>query len=215
MECCSVGDGKTAAGGSVDIAHISFLDMIKVMITMSGAANAKGTLIRNALNTAEKIQSVEYGNFDEFLAAMEDHSNPITMVEGKAVHVGDFVFGLPACPFAASIRNYTRILGTLPESYADFTVEFNKSTQVTRKYRVGEGAGVSPFCAVHQPLRSALGDKIKIGGKNVAIYQLGCKSGSGKKGLAPSWIEETGVSSELVEKILDTNMCCYYVKIVD
>lgn len=214
MDGCAVGDGK-AAGGSVDIAHISFLDMIKVMITLGGAANAKGTLIRNALNTADKIPAVAYGSFDEFLAAMEDSSNPITMVEGKAKHEGDFVFGLPACPFAASIRNYTRILGSLPESYADFTTEFNKSTQVTKKYRVGDGAGVSPFCAVHQPLRSAIGDKITIGGKQVAIYQLGCKSGSGKKGLADAYIEETGVSRDLVEKILDTNMCCYYLKILD
>ncbi len=215
MESCGVGDESAVANGSVDIAHISFLDMIKVMITMGGAPNAKGTLMRNALNTADKIQSVAYANFDDFLAAMADNSNPITMVEGKAVHMGDYLFGLPACPFAPSIKNYTRILGSLPASYADFTVEFNKSTQVTKKYRVGEGAGVSPFCAVHQPLRSALGDKITIGGKQVEIYQLGCKSGSGAKGFADKWIEATDVSKDLVDKVLDTNMCCYYLKVID
>ncbi len=215
MASCGLGDGKTVTSGSVDIAHISFLDMIKVMITLGGAANAKGTLIRNALNTADKIKGVEYGSFADFLAGMEDASNPITMVEGKAKHIDNFVFGLPACPFASSIANYTRILGALPVSYADFTTEFNKSTQITRKYRVGEGAGVSPFCAVHQPLRSALGDKITIGGKQIAIYQLGCKAGSGKKGFADSWIEETGVAKELVDKVLDTNMCCYYLKILE
>ena len=135
------------------------------------------------------------------------------MVEGKAQHMGDFVFGLPACPFAPSIKNYTNIMGALPGSYAAFTEEFNKSTIVTRKYRVGEGAGVSPFCAVHQPLRSALGDKITIGGKKIAIYQLGCKASSGKKGLADAWLEETGVSREVAEEVLDSNMCCYYVKL--
>ncbi len=44
----------------LDIAHVSFLDMIKIMITLSGAANAKGTLIRNAIKTAEKISETDY-----------------------------------------------------------------------------------------------------------------------------------------------------------
>jgi len=214
MAGCATGAGKTNSG-TVDIAHISFLDMIKLLITLSGPANAKGTLIRNALNTAEKIDATEYADFNAYLSAIEDSTNPITKIEGKAVHSGDFVFGLPACPFAASIKNYLSIFGALPESYADFTAEFNKTTQITNKYHVGEGAGVSPFCAVHQPLRSALGEKIKIGGKNITIYQLGCKSGSGVKGIADKWVEETGVSKDIVDKVLDNNMCCYYLKILD
>jgi hypothetical protein len=199
----------------LDIAHVSFLDMIKVMITMSGAANAKGTLVRNALNTAQKINEVDYPTFDDFLAAIEDTTNPITMVEGKASHQGNFVFGLGACPFGPSIKNYTKVFETLPDGYADFTAEFNKPSMVTDKYRVGEGAGVSPFCSVHQPLRSAVADKIKIGGKKIDIYQLGCKAGSGKKGFADKWIEQTGVSRDVVDKILDNHMCCYFIKIQD
>ena len=49
----------------LDIAHLSFLDMIKVMITLSGAASAKGMLIRNAIKTAERIAEV-----DDFLDAV-------------------------------------------------------------------------------------------------------------------------------------------------
>lgn len=205
-----MGEGKI-----LDIAHVSFLDMIKVMITMSGAAAAKGTLIRNALNTAEKIKEVEYASFDDFLASIENASNPITMVEGKSTHVGDFVFGLAACPFGPSIKNYTSVFETLPDGYADFTEEFNKPGMITNKYRVGEGAGVSPFCSVHQPLRSAVAEKIKIGGKKIEIYQLGCKAGSGKKGFADKWIAETGVAKEVVDKVLDNHMCCYFLKILD
>ena len=59
-------------GKELDIAHISFLDMIKVIISMSGPAVAKGTLIRNALNTAGQINEVAYSSFDDFLAAIED-----------------------------------------------------------------------------------------------------------------------------------------------
>ncbi len=199
----------------LDIAHISFLDMIEVMITMSGAANAKGTLMRNALSTATKIKGVDYATFDDFIAGIEDTTNPITMVEGKATHHADYVFGLAACPFSSSIKNYTSVFETLPKGYADYTAEFNKPNEVTDKYRVGEGAGVSPFCSVHQPLRSAVAEKITIGGKKIEIYQLGCKAGSGAKGFADKWIEKTGVSKDVVDKVLDSYMCCYYLAVLE
>lgn len=200
-------------GTILDIAHVSFLDMIKVMITMSGAASAKGTLIRNALSTADRIRSVSYATFADYLAGIDNATNPIAMVEGKSTHEGGMVFGLARCPFGPSISNYTTVFEKLPEGYADFTAEFNKPSRVTDMYRIGEGAGVSPFCAVHQPMRSAVADKITIGGKKIRIYQLGCKSGAGKKGFAEKWIAETGVSKELVATVLDRHMCCYYLRV--
>jgi len=198
----------------LDIAHISFLDMIKVMITMSGAANAKGTLIRNAINTAERIAEVDYPTFDAYLAAIEQATNPITVIEGKATHAGNFVFGLKLCPFGPSIKNYNKIFEKLPDGFADFTAEFNKPSNITSQYRVGEGAGVSPFCSVHQPMRSAIAEKIKIGGKKIKVVQLGCKSGGGKKGFADKWLAESGVSKEVVDKILENHMCCYVLQII-
>lgn len=199
----------------LDIAHVSFLDMIKVMITMSGAASAKGTLIRNALSTADKINEVNYDTFEDYLDAIENAKNPIAMIEGKSSHEGEYVFGLAKCPFGPSIKNYTTVFEKLPDGYADFTSEFNKPSRVTDMYRVGEGAGVSPFCSVHQPMRSAVAEKITIGGKKIKIYQLGCKSGAGKKGFADKWIDETGVSKEVVDKVLDNHMCCYFLEIVE
>lgn len=204
-----------AEGKVLDIAHISFLDMIKVMITMSGAAAAKGSLIRNAISTAEKISEIDYPSFDDFLAAIENSTNPITQIEGKASHQGEFVFGLQDCPFAPSIGNYTEVFEKLPDGYADFTAEFNKPSNVTDKYRVGEGAGVSPFCSVHQPMRSAIADRITIAGKKIKVYQLGCKSGAGKKGFAEKWLAETGITQDVVDKVLDNHMCCYYLKVLD
>lgn len=197
----------------LDIAHISFLDMIKVMITLSGAASAKGTLIRNAIKTAERISEVDYPTFDDYLAAVENATNPITMIEGKVTHIGQFVFGLLNCPFGPSIKDYNRVFEKLPDGYADFTAEFNRTSNVTDQFRVGEGAGVSPFCSVHQPMRSAFADKIRIGGKKIQIFQLGCKSGGGKKGFADKWLQATGVPKEVVDKILDNHMCCYSLKI--
>ena len=199
----------------LDIAHISFLDMIKVMITLSGAASAKGTLIRNAIKTSERIAEIDYPTFDAYLAAIEQATNPITVIEGKATHTGNFVFGLKNCPFGPSIRNYTKVFEKLPEGFADFTAEFNKTSNVTDQYRVGEGAGVSPFCSVHQPMRSAIADKITIGGKKVRVVQLGCKSGSGKKGFAEKWLADSGVPRDVVDKILDNHMCCYSLQILN
>jgi hypothetical protein len=197
----------------LDIAHISFLDMIKVMITLTGVANAKGTLIRNAIKTADRIAEVDYPTFDGYLAAIEDASNPITIIEGKATHQGSHVFGLKLCPFGPSISSYTAVFEKLPEGFADFTAEFNRQSNTTDQYRVGEGAGVSPFCSVHQPMRSAFAEKITIGGKKIRIFQLGCKSGGGKKGLADKWIQQANVPREVVERVLDGHMCCYAVKI--
>lgn len=202
-------DNKT-----VDMAHISFLNMINVMLTVNTAANTKGTLIRIALNTAEKLEKKDYASMEEFVAAINDVTNPITTIEGKARQIKGSLFALPNCPFASSIRDYKKLFEQLPAGYAEFTTEFNKTSKITNDYRIGEGAGVSPFCAVHQPLRSAIGEKITIGGKKIAIYQLGCKSSGGAKGLADKWLAETGVSPEEVDKILDDNMCCYYIKVM-
>jgi hypothetical protein len=204
-----------AEGKILDIAHISFLDMIKVMIGINGAASAKGTLIRNALNTADKIKQVDYASFDDFLEGIENATNPITQIEGKATHMGDFVFGLKNCPFAPSIKNYTAVFEKLPEGFAEYTEECNKAGVASTKYRVGEGACVSPFCSVHQPMRSAIAEKIKIGGKDIQITQLGCKAGSGFKGFADKWIDYAEVSRDVVDKTLDDHMCCYHVKILN
>jgi len=200
-------------GKILDIARISFLNMIKEMITLGGVASAKGNMIRNALACAGKIKEIDYPDFDAFVEAIKKATNPITVIEGKAEHTGDGVFGLPACPFAPAIGNYTEVFGSLPEGYAEFTAEFNKPGPATARYRIGEGAGVSPFCAVHQPLRSAIGDKITIGGKKVTVTQLGCKSGAGKKGFADRLIEEAGVDKAVVDAVLDNHMCCYHVKV--
>ncbi len=197
----------------LDIAHISFLDMIKSIIDQTGAAAAKGSLIRNALGAAEKFEAKDFATFEEFVDSIEAIANAITSIEGQAVHVGNGLFGLPNCPFAASIKNYKDVFKAMPEGYGDLTEEFNKTGGMTEKLNVGHGAGVSPFCAVHQPLRSGLGKSITIGGKPIQVLQLGCKSGVGEKGLADKMIQDSDYSADDVSKVLDDNMCCYAVKV--
>ena len=195
----------------LDIAHISFLELIKSAIAQTGPAAAKGMLVRNAVAAGEKMAKVDFASMDEFVASIESVANPITKAEGKAVHIGNGLFGLPRCPFESSISSYKQVHGEMPEGFGELTDEINKEGGISEKYRIGMGAGVSPFCAVHQPLRSVLGGNITIGGKPIAIYQLGCKSGDGRKGLADKWIKATGFSADEVSKVLDNHMCCYAV----
>jgi hypothetical protein len=87
---------------------------------------------------------------------------------------------------------------------------------MTEELRIGSGAAVSPFCGVHQTIRSQLGSKrIKIGGKNLSITQLGCKSAGGAKGISTERCAALGVQPDTVARVLDSNMCCYCVKIGD
>lgn len=197
----------------LDIAHVSFYEMIRVMIALSGPASSKGLLIRNAMRAAEQLPITNYATFEEYVAAIERGTNPVAMMEGKAAHLGSFIFGLKTCPFEPSIRNYTRVFQGLPEGYEAFTEEFNKPSQITEQLRVGDGSGVSPFCSVHQPMRAAFAQKIRIGGKPVTISQLGCKSSSGKKGFAKRCVAESGVPQAVLDKVLDQHVCCYSLKV--
>jgi len=197
----------------LDIAHISFLEMIELFIKTLGAAQAKGALMRSAISTAESFPEAKFESMQDFVAAIEDLRSPIAQVEGKAVHLGDGLFGLPRCPFGGSIKNFVAVRGKLPESFAKVAEDFNKPGAVTSKYRVGQGAGVSPFCAIHQPLRSALGLRVSIGGKSVSVYQLGCKSGNGTKAIAEDLCKAAGRTPDEVKKVLDDNMCCYQLRL--
>jgi hypothetical protein len=171
-------------------------------------------LMRKATAMAEAISEVEYASLDEWEAAVKDATNPVTKIEGMSVRDGA-IFCLPACPFAPSIETYTSVFQTLPSEYASLVEEFNKPGKATNDLKVGHGAGVSPFCAIHQPLRSAIAKRIKVGGKRVEIIQLGCKSSTGAKGFADAMIEELGVSREKVDAYLDQNMCVYGVRLTE
>lgn len=195
-----------------DAGHFSFLELIKVITNLAGHSFAKGALIKTGMTAARQAQEVTFDTVEDFLKSVETLDNPIARFEGEAKHYGNGVFGLPECPFAGSIETYTTVTGGLPKQYAAVTDEMNKPSRITEDLRVAEGAAVSPFCAVHQPIRSALGDRVKVAGRVLKVYQLGCKSGAGKIGVANRWVEETKVSPELVQRILDDNMCCYCVR---
>jgi hypothetical protein len=196
-----------------DAGHLSFLELVRVITTVAGPAFASGALLKTGAGIARRAKPLEYPNFDAFVAAIAAGNDAIASFEGKARHYGGGVFGLPTCPFANSVKTYKSYVGNLPEEYASVTDHFNRPSPTTEKLQVGHQAGVSPFCCVHQTLRSAIADHISVGGRPLVVYQLGCKSGSGVRGIADKFLQATGISHEQVGKVLDENMCCYFVTI--
>lgn len=198
----------------LDIAHITLLETIRETIISMGGPATKGTLMRRAINIAEQLPEFDYESLDAWEDAVNDQTHPITRIEGLAIRDG-FIFTLPQCPFALSIKTYKELSENLPEEYSQIVEEYNKPSRFTDELMVGHGSGVSPFCAIHQPLRSAAGKKIKIGGNDIQVIQLGCNGGDGKKSISGDLCQIAEVDCKTVEKHLDNGMCVYMVKILE
>ncbi len=192
-----------------DAGHFSFLELLRALNEFAGPGAAKVMLMRVGTRAAAEVPERVYATLEEFIESIKEMGNPISQFEGEAQYCGDGIFALPKCPFTKAIASYKSVKGELPEDYGEITATLNKPGASSDAMRIAEGAAVSPFCGVHQPIRSALGGRIKIGGHQLKVYQLGCKSGAGKKGLAHRWIKEAKLDPDIVERLLDENMCCY------
>ena len=201
------------AGRQYDAGHLSFLELIRVVSEVAGAPFAAGALVKTGMGIARKAEVMEFADFDAFLASVEASANSVAHFEGAARYYQNGVFGLPACPFASSVKTYQGFMGELPSEYAAVTENLNRPSPTAAKLRVGHGASVSPFCGVHQSIRSALAERISVGGKPLIVHQLGCKSGAGQRSVAEDFVAEVGVSVELVNAVLDENMCCYCARV--
>lgn len=196
----------------VDLSHIVFLDLLHNVVDTAGLKVAKGNLMRIALNASNHLEQTDYSSLEEFIAACDSGDTPLAKMEGAAVHLGDGVFGLKACPFGQLSKNYKEFFDKEASGFTELTEEFNSGSKITRDHRVGLGAGVGPFCIFHQPMRSQAQTKITIGGKPIEIYQLACKSTDGSEGYADALIEEFGCDRAVVEAAMKDYMCCYGVK---
>jgi len=198
---------------TLDLGHLTFLGLIRSLVHISGPVSAMGTLIRDAIQTAEQFESVDYPSFETLIASMEEATSQFSRIEGSSRHLGNGIIGLPACPFAPVMKEYVGHFNENPQGFTELVTELNKSGRTSDKYKIGLGSAVSPFCALHQPMRSVVGQGVTVGGKSITVYQLGCKTGGGKKGFADKWIETGGFSREAVDQALDNHMCCYGIRI--
>lgn len=196
----------------VEAVHVSFLEILTALHHTAGPEFVKSALIKTGISAARTTPEREFATIEEFIQSIDKLDNPIAKLEGAARHYGNGLFGLPECPFATAIASQLGAGSALPDPYRDIADEMNKPTALSDQIRVGRGTVVSPFCALHQPIRSAMGERIRVAGRALSIYQLGCRSVDGKSGLADHWIQHTGFDRRLIEQVLVENMCCYCIR---
>ena len=192
--------------------HSSFLAILAALHQTAGASFVKSALIKTGISAARVLPEREFATIEEFIQSIDQLDNPIAQLEGSARHYGNGLFGLPECPFASAMKAQASTGGATGDPFRDITDEMNKPSLLGDELRVGRGAVVSPFCAVHQPIRSAIGERIRVAGRSLSIYQLGCRSPGGSPGLADHWIALTGFDRKLVEQVLVENTCCYCIR---
>ncbi len=198
---------------AIDISHLIFIDLIRNIVETAGTKVAKGNLMRIALNAGSKSGKKDFSTFADFILAIEAGDNPLSRLEGRAVHLGGGLFGLRKCPFSQLVTDYHDYFSTELIGFEQLTDEFNAVSKTAGDYKVGLGAGVGPFCIFHQPMRSQAGGNLSIGGQPLEIFQLACRSASGKTGYAETLIGEFGCAKADVEKAMEAYMCCYGIRL--
>ncbi len=200
---------------SVDLSHLVFVDLLRNLVDTTGVKVAKGNLMRIAMNTGDNVEAKDFPSFDAFVEALDKGETPLANLEGRAVHIGDGVFGLEHCPFGELAGSYKEFFSSEPTGFKEITEEFNAESRMAKELNVGQGAGVGPFCIFHQPMRSQAAAKITIAGEPIEIIQLACKSGKGDKAYAESLISGFGCEKSKVETVVDNHMCCYGIRMKD
>ncbi len=200
---------------AVDLSHLVFIDLIRNVVQNAGAKVAKGNLMRIALNTGSQVEKKDFPTFADFVRALDADENPLTRLEGKAVHLGSGVFGLRNCPFGQLAATYQNFFSTGLHGFEQLTDEYNAPSKIAGEHKVGLGAGVGPFCIFHQPLRSQAAGNLTIAGQPIEIFQLACRRTDDKIGYADALIAEFGCSRESIEKIMEEYMCCYGIRMKD
>lgn len=192
--------------------HHSFLETLRVLYKSGGARYAADAIMATGASAARGEDTRAYDSIEAFYVALEHGDTTINAFEGRSRHFGDGVFGLPGCPFAEPLRSYAAAQGD-PREFREITEQMNRSSPLTRRMRVGEGSAVNPFCVLHQPVRSAMGERITVCGRPVLVYQLGCRARSGDAKLAERWLEVTKVDRALVHAVLEQHACCFCVRL--
>ena len=200
---------------AIDISHLVFIDLIRNLVQTAGVKVAKGNLMRIALNTGNKAEKKDFPTFADFVRALNADENPLSRLEGKAIHLGGGIFGLRQCPFGQLASTYQDFFATELGGFEQLTDEYNAPSKISGEHKVGLGAGVGPFCIFHQPLRSQAGGNLTIAGQPIEIFQLACRRADGKIGYADALVCEFGCARAAVEKIMEEYMCCYGIRMKD
>jgi hypothetical protein len=163
-----------------------FLFLLQSNIETLGVEKAKAQLIQIGEHIAESMVK----------------RFPADSLSAKEI-TEDAIFLLERCPFEEPIHAYLEIEGEMASSLVE----------ITKKYNEGEASSAtSPYCIIHQAIRHALSNKMKIGGKPCELLQLGCKGGKGMVSMVPTNIKSVALTVEGVVSRLKTTACAYAVR---
>ena len=155
---------------------------------------------------AAELKLRDYGSLEEFQVEYDKGKSPFCILEGKADRKGD-VYVLKGCPMAQRVESMKGEQGKLPKFYLKIGDKY-KDIYKTK------GAILHPFCIVHQVIREMVGQKIKVGGKPVKVYQVACRAlKSGKTAYASEGMDRIGLDKDGVDKMIDGKACMYLAKI--
>ncbi|MHB8173428.1 MAG: hypothetical protein ACYDFU_03055 [Nitrospirota bacterium] len=153
---------------------------------------------------AVEIDGKDYKSLEDFLREHASGNTSFVRLEGRSTIEGEIVV-LHACPLLKLLESLKGPDGKLPEYFRN----------VEEKYKdiyKNKGAILHPFCIVHQVIRSVIGEHTKVNGKAVAIYQIACRSVSGKVVYANEGMSKIKLSKEDVDERIDGQACMYLLK---
>ncbi len=184
--------------------NIFSLYLLQTLTELMGPEMAKGSLERVGEAIAEKLLQ-KFGMDSLHVADLKDllkTANPLKFFDDTLQMQDDKLYVIERCPFIREVRDFMEVNKEIPPLLTEIVEIYN---------REGLGYAVSPFCIIHQTLRAKLVKEIKVGGKDVDFFQLGCKSPSGKIKLADQNIMKLGSSESTIQDVLKTRACCYAI----
>ena len=154
---------------------------------------------------ASDIQVKDYDTMEQFIEDHRKGKSPFDLLEGLSDRIDD-VMVLKQCPMTGLLKALSTD-GKLPDFYQQIVDKFVSMHK-------NKGAILHPFCIVHQVIRAAIGEHVKIGGKPVRVYQIACRSmSSGKVVFANEGTTKVALSEDDILKKIDGKACMYLLKV--
>ncbi len=154
---------------------------------------------------AVEIDGKDYKSLSDFLKEHALGNTSFVRLEGKSTIEGEIVV-LHDCPLLKLLSSLQGPDGKLP-------AHFRKVEEKYKDIYKNKGAILHPFCIVHQVIRSVIGEHTRVGGKAVAVYQIACRSVSGRVVYANEGMSRINFSKEEVDEKIDGQACMYLLKL--
>lgn len=196
----------------LDIVHIFFMELLQEYKNNLGTALAVRQMIQRALIFSQRLPRQDYEDKAAFLEALRKEQTIFNLWDRELEIINDDIIVASACPFRKALQDYSAVMGGVANEYLELVRELNKPSALNKKLLIGQGAASNPLCAIHQPLRSAVSQKLFIGGKPVTVTALGSKSDESPM-LAFEYLAEKKIAPDTVKKIINDRHCCYLIEI--